>query len=112
MTAKRKALDFIWAFVAVCIVFAGIALLTGQSFFEDCVEWNGEEGILRLFGTELAIDRSVCVTVNRLYSFNDVLFGRGFANATGKALDFFADYIRDGVSVIYFFAQMAVGLVQ
>lgn len=109
MTAKRKIADFLCAFTAFAIVLLSIAALTGEVFFEDAVRWNGEEGVLSLFGTDFNFDKNVPKIMHRLVSFNDILFAKGFTGALQEAAEFFAQYIADGVSLAYRTARMAVG---
>lgn len=109
MPSKRSVVNFLCAFAAFSVVLLNIALLTGQSFFEDAVEWNGQERVLSLFGTEFVFDENVPRVAERLISFNDVLFGEGFSAGVTEIAACAADYVIDGLSVAYHLAGEAVG---
>lgn len=109
MTAKRYLVDFLCAFAVFAIVLLSIAALTGESFFESAVGWNEKEGVLSLFGTELVFDRKIPEVLKRLVSFNDVVFGKGASNVIESAVDFFVQYVSDGITLAYHAARMAVG---
>lgn len=109
MTVKRYLVDFLCAFAVFAIVLISIAALTGEGFFEDAVKWNGEEGTLSLFGTEISFDKRLPVIVRRLVSFNDVIFVKGTTGAIESVAEFFAQYASDIFMLAYRAARMAVG---
>lgn len=109
MSVKRKMADFLCAFVTFAIVMLSIAALTGQSFFEGAVQWDGEEASLSLFGTEISFDKRFPDVLGRIISFNGIVFGNGILQTINSAAEFFAEYISDGISFAYHIARMAVG---
>ena len=109
MPSKRSVANFLCAFAAFSVILLNIALLTGQSFFEDAVKWNGQERVLSLFGTEFVFDENIPKMAKRLIDFNDVLFGEGFSDGVTENAACAADYVIDGLSVAYYLAGEAVG---
>ncbi len=108
---KRKTADFVCAFLVFLIILLSIVLLTGESFFEGAAIWDKKEGVLTLFGTEFVLDKKLAPTAQKLLSFNDVVFVRGFSDVVSNILVFFAEYAADAVSLVYNLAKTAVGAV-
>lgn len=109
MTVKRKVVDLICSFLVFAIVLVSIAALTGESFFEGAVEWNGDEASLSVFGTEFLFDKNLLSVGDTLLHFNDIAFGREFSRAVKCILGFVTEYAGDGISVAYGIARDLVG---
>lgn len=108
MSAKEKLMDFICAFVIFFIVLASIAALAGESFFEGSVTLG--DGSATIFGTKFVPDQRFLPLAQKLFYFNDVVFGKGFSENLARMCSFFADYAKDGVGIAYGAARWAVGL--
>ena len=108
MKIRRKISDFVCAFFVFVIILLSIVSLTGESFFEGTVEWDREEAVLSVLGTEFAFDRNFPSAAKRFLSFNDILFGKGFSKGVACAAEFVADYVADGLSLAYCAAKIAI----
>ena len=109
METKRKLLDFVCAFLVFAIILLSIATLTGESFFDGAVGWDGEEAVLSLFGTRFEFDKNVIPMLCVVADFNDEIFVGGFSDVLKKTGNFFAQYVSDGISLFYHISKVAVG---
>ena len=109
MTAKRKIWDFVCAFTGFAIVLVSIAMLAGESFFEDAVSWKQNEGVLILFGNSFVLDTSIGEIMSGLLSFYDRLFGRDICRIIQDVAAYITNYIKDGLLICYNVASMLAG---
>lgn len=108
---KKYAVDFLCAFIITAVVFACLGLLTSEEFFNDAVVWDETEKTLQLFGTKFGLDEKSLFRTEKLFDFNDVLFGRGFSDAARAAATFVFDYVRDVIRLLLTAGRKLVGAV-
>ena len=106
---KRSVLDFVCAFVIVLTVVVCAALLTNAGFFENAFMYDESTTTMEIFGMELKLDERVVALSDKLLLFNDVIFGRGFAEAVKEAWKYVLDYVSDVLTVIFTLARRLMG---
>ncbi|MBE6681550.1 MAG: hypothetical protein E7600_04600 [Ruminococcaceae bacterium] len=106
---KKKLADFICAFAIFTILLFFIAAVTQLDSFDNSFFWDRENLSLSAFGTTIRIDKRIPYVFDRLLSFNDLYFGKGFSEVvknTGKELGCF---ISDAVRLCFEFTKDVVG---
>ena len=109
---KRGLPDFICAFVIVMTVAFCVAMLTNAGFFEDALVYDESKTALELFGISVKLDERAVFVLDKLLSFNDVFFGRGFSAAVRGAGECVFNYISDVLTVVFALARRLAGAEQ
>ena len=110
MTRKYIS-DFLCAFIITAILFMCLGLLTNEDFFDNAVAWDAEHKALTLFGTRFQLDEKSLYTADKLFQFNDIIFGRGFSDAVRQLFVYALGYIRDMFALLVTAGRKLVGAI-
>lgn len=108
---KRYVADFVCAFIIATLLFVSLGLLANEGFLSDAFGWDESRFALKIFGAELVFDRRIFATLERLFEFNDVVFGKGFSSAVKLCAGFVVDYAKTLIVFLVTVGRKLVGAI-
>lgn len=104
---NKKVTNFICTFLVFAGIFICLALVTSTDIFSKAVRIDGNN--ISLFGTEFVLDSASLDTVDKVFCFNDNLFGAGFSKTAKDVALSAYDYACDLFCVFLTLSKTVVG---